>query len=403
VAIGPGDPERMKLFVLRLPLLLVSLGLVIGMFEIGLRLAGYEPIYEVYSKPSMMWQHDELLGWSHAPGSRGEYVGPRPWPIEYETPVDINSLGLRGAEIEPVPSGGLRILASGDSRMVALEVPYDRTFAAILGERLTKELGVPVQIVNAGVRGYGTDQSYLYYKERGRALQPDLVLFLHSNNDVTNNVSVHRMRRPFGKAVFRLDKVGELELMGAPVPEFSICSSIMIGPDFEIQRKDSTTQRLMCTLQLWLFDRSATFTMVTGRIQQNPDLLKRLYGAGAPKENPEAAMAEVKERSFGQELTAALLTRYARDARRDGADFMILGLKSALGDMADAAAEREGARVAYIDDAIKGVDPMSVRFVNDAHWNELGHERIASLLVEPVAEVLRARMAREAETATPDR
>jgi hypothetical protein len=46
---------------------------------------------------------------------------------------------------------------------------------------------------------------------------------------------------------------------------------------------------------------------------------------------------------------------------------------------------------------------MSVRFVNDAHWNELGHERIASLLVEPVAEVLRARMAREAETATPNR
>jgi hypothetical protein len=392
----------MKPFLLRCVLLLFSLGFAIGIFEIGLRLAGFEPIYAVYSKPSMMWQHDELLGWSHTPGSRGEYVGPRPWPIEFETPVQINSLGLRGPEVEPVPHGGLRILATGDSRMVGLEVPYDRTFAALLGERLNAELDVPVQIVNAGVRGYGTDQSYLYYRERGRALHPDLVLFLHSGNDVTNNVTVHRMRRPFGKAVFRLDNAGELELVGAPVPEFSICSSVLVAPNYEIVRQDSMLQRVMCSLQLWLFDRSATFTMVTGRIQQNPDLLKRLYGAGSPKEAPEAAKPKTKTRSFDRELTATLLTRFARDARQDGADFMILGTRGALGDMADEAMEKEEARVAHINDALTDVDPMSIRFVNDSHWNELGHERIANVLVAPIAEVMRERMVGAKEILTPD-
>ncbi len=38
-----------------------------------------------------MWQHDPLLGWSHEPNAEETFVGPRPWPIEFETPVSINS------------------------------------------------------------------------------------------------------------------------------------------------------------------------------------------------------------------------------------------------------------------------------------------------------------------------
>jgi len=47
----------MKFFLLRMLLVGSSLALVVGIFEIGLRLAGWEPIYPVYSKPSAMWAY----------------------------------------------------------------------------------------------------------------------------------------------------------------------------------------------------------------------------------------------------------------------------------------------------------------------------------------------------------
>ena len=61
----------MKRVLGRLGLVFASLLLTLGLFEIGLRLAGYEAIYEVYSKPSIFWIHDELLGWRHEPGASG--------------------------------------------------------------------------------------------------------------------------------------------------------------------------------------------------------------------------------------------------------------------------------------------------------------------------------------------
>ena len=83
---------------------------------------GYAAIYEVYSKPEILWQHDELLGWSHVPNSKEEYVGPRPWPIEFRSPVTINSAGMRGPELAPISSNDYRILNLGDSMVAGFEV-----------------------------------------------------------------------------------------------------------------------------------------------------------------------------------------------------------------------------------------------------------------------------------------
>ena len=211
---------------------LFVLTLLVG--EVGVRMIGYQPIYSVYSKPSIFWKHDPLLGWSHEPGSKGVYVGPRPWPVEFNASVEINSLGLRGPEIEPPPAGGRRVLFLGDSMLAAFEVEYERTFVALIGEQLTSTLGVPVQAVNAGVRGYGTDQSYLYFRERGHTLRPDAVVLVYSVNDARNNVTLHRMRRPFGKAAFKLLQDDSLELTGHPVPDYPLCSQYRLTGEFGI-------------------------------------------------------------------------------------------------------------------------------------------------------------------------
>ena len=61
-----------------------------GVFELGIRTLVYEPIYAVYSCPEIFWRKDDLLGWSHTPKATDVYVGPRPWPVEFEAPVRIN-------------------------------------------------------------------------------------------------------------------------------------------------------------------------------------------------------------------------------------------------------------------------------------------------------------------------
>jgi hypothetical protein len=159
--------KRLRGLVALLLLLLVSVAGTLGVFEVGLHLLGYQAIYETYSKPSLFWVRDPLLGWSHEPGAEGIFVGPRPWPIEYEAPVRINSLGLRGPEVEEREPGELRILFLGDSVVAGFEVPYEQTLTAVLEERLGRRLERPVRVINAAVRGYGTDQSYLYFRERG--------------------------------------------------------------------------------------------------------------------------------------------------------------------------------------------------------------------------------------------
>ena len=143
----------------KLALLAVTTMLCLVLVEVGFRLAGYQAIHAVYSKPELFWTHDELLGWVQQPGVRGEYVGPRPYPVEFRNTVRINSLGLRGPELSDVPAGGRRVLLLGDSQTAGFEVAEEHTYAALVEKQLTTDLGSPVQVVNAGVRGYGTDQA----------------------------------------------------------------------------------------------------------------------------------------------------------------------------------------------------------------------------------------------------
>lgn len=389
-------------------LALVSLVLASGAAELGLRLAGYEALYDVYSRPELFWREDALLGWSLEPGARGRYRGPRPFPVEFDSEVVINSLGLRGPELAARPPGGLRVVLLGDSFVAGFEVEQDQTFAAQLGLLLAGRLGRPVEVVNAAVRGYGTDQSLLWYREHGRALRPDLVVAVFSANDFEDNVTLHRVRRPFGKGAFALRPSGGLELVGVPVPAYPFCSAWVLDAKYEPARIDGALSRAACWGQAQLADRSALFTLLATTLARMPALVRALQGTG----EPEGALGGTLRggaspvRTAGLpgftaatatapagELTTVLLQELAREVRASGARFVLVMTpqNAQRVDLRALRADRIEPRSVALP---PGVGARQIRFRNDGHLNVLGHRLFAEGLAPQLERELRAAAAR---------
>ncbi len=130
---------------------------LLGLVEIGLRLAGVKR--EV--RPQILLRRidvditfpfmrpDRDLLWSLKPGFSGIFLGNR---------VSINSLGLRGPEVElPKPAGRTRIVCFGDSVTFGYGVADDESYPAVLAAAL-RARGVDADVIDAGVTGYTSHQ-----------------------------------------------------------------------------------------------------------------------------------------------------------------------------------------------------------------------------------------------------
>ncbi len=158
---------------------LVALGLFLGLVagEIGLRLlVPVEPVF-------VQW--DPVLGVRHRPNMKAR------WYRETRSPVRIqlNSLGFRGPETSSrKPPGTLRVLMLGDSYLEGMQVPLEQLVSRRLEERLGKILGARVEVLNAGVAGWGQAEQSLFLSREGWRYGPDLVIsFLYLGNDLKDN------------------------------------------------------------------------------------------------------------------------------------------------------------------------------------------------------------------------
>jgi len=66
------------------------------------------------------------------------------------------------------------LVVLGDSFAWGFGVEDEQMFTRIV----ERESDPPVELVNLGVSGYGTDQQYLLWLELGQRFQPDRVLIL---------------------------------------------------------------------------------------------------------------------------------------------------------------------------------------------------------------------------------
>ena len=159
-------------------LLLGSLLAGVGLLELGLRTfvpapaAGSAARFELDPDLIYRLQPRNEVSWSSA---------------EFTETSHTNALGMRGAaDIPPQRPGEIRILAVGDSFTYGHGVQDDETYPAVL-ERLLRERGHDVRVLNAGVPGYSTDQEYTYVLRDGLKLAPDLVLLGIHCSDVSDN------------------------------------------------------------------------------------------------------------------------------------------------------------------------------------------------------------------------
>ncbi|MBX7166103.1 MAG: SGNH/GDSL hydrolase family protein [Pirellulales bacterium] len=141
-----------------------------------------------------MWKYARLLkrpspvagmGHEHIPGGRARLMG---------VDVEINSQGLRGPELSVAkPPGVYRILALGDSITFGWGAAFDASYPAVLQGILNRSAATApadpaatvrrYEVINSGVGNYNTVQEVAYFRERGLALQPDLVMLGFFLND----------------------------------------------------------------------------------------------------------------------------------------------------------------------------------------------------------------------------
>jgi hypothetical protein len=191
----------MKRFAVPGLLILASIVVSIAVFEVALRLIGYQqPVW---------YQPDSRLGWRMRPGLTGWFTQ------EGRGFVRVNAEGMRDRDhVAGKPPGVYRIVVLGDSYSEALQVDREQAYWARLPAELAAcgfQKGKQIEVLNFGISGYGTAQEYLMLQSTAIRYQPDLVLLQFTNgNDVRNNSFAleAEKERPF----FMLGADGELRL-----------------------------------------------------------------------------------------------------------------------------------------------------------------------------------------------
>jgi lysophospholipase L1-like esterase len=161
--------------------ILASVGILFALvlLEVGVRW--------MHLVPDRFWEPDPVLGARLIPGEHGWWTQE---DREFVVPVQINHHGLRDVEREYAKAPGVfRVLILGDSFVEAMHVPLEATFPRVLEPLLSGNTnGVRIEVMGAGVSGYGTASELLYFQHEGKRYQPDLVvLAFYPGNDVKNN------------------------------------------------------------------------------------------------------------------------------------------------------------------------------------------------------------------------
>ena len=200
----------------RIIFLIVSIIIGLLSVEVLLRITEGKPEYEITAKEDLFWKADANLGWDKKPYSKGFYSNGyfRGYIINDKHGNRLNSDD--GTYIK----GYRDIFFIGDSIAVSLEVNNSQTIPAIIEKNL-RARGLKINVVNLGVRGYGTDQSVLKAILHAKFYNPVEIIYLYSGGDFSDNNILIRTYRKYGKGVYIKDNDNDFIAYNYPVPNYS--------------------------------------------------------------------------------------------------------------------------------------------------------------------------------------
>jgi lysophospholipase L1-like esterase len=190
-----GEPlTRTRVVLFRVVVPLLAIAFVLGLFEIALRLVGFDPLGRALEGRDYFLRASTRPGLDYelVPGIRGHAWG---------ADIAINSHGFRDRDY-PVekPRGVRRIAVIGDSIAFGNHMAASDTFPEQL-EALFAQRGRPVEVLNLAVPGYDTQNEVAFLEQTGLAFQPDLVVVGYCINDLGTqsvNIAVIRILERYG-------------------------------------------------------------------------------------------------------------------------------------------------------------------------------------------------------------
>jgi len=161
---------------------LLNILLGLGALVVGLAVA--ELAVRLFAPQPIGLSHQDRYGLAL------HYPGITHFLPQYRHEVSFNSVGMRDREHTfEKQAGTFRILLMGDSFMEALQVPADSMLATLMERDLTRATGRPVEVINAGVSGWGEGDQLRYLTRYAVAYHPDLVVVAMTlHNDISDNL-----------------------------------------------------------------------------------------------------------------------------------------------------------------------------------------------------------------------
>ena len=355
-------PQSKKIFP-KIILVIVSLIFTLFLAEVVLRYVYFGDFSIATKTPdSKFIDSDEQLGWSNIPNSEGYFTDKKEGFNGYVN-FDENGIRLNDNNFD---NEGDAILILGDSLTAGLEVDNNETYAAIL-ERLLFENGCANRVYNAGVRGYGTDQSLWNMERLLDIIKPKYVIYMFCDNDFQDNKTIKQSNREDGKPVFIFDEQ-KLTITNRPTKKLETNRYAFVTYDssgYEIYEGD-INESLRSTMEFIKNNFALYYPMnvLYQQLQISP-----------------MATIETKAAYPDMEILELIL----KTMKRDDIELFFTSYPY------------EGEDV-YIDNFIKISDRLGISYLNifpyfteqwenyhwmkDRHWNEKGHLKAATGLYE---------------------
>lgn len=169
----PSNPPVWRRILRGLTISTVTLGILAGLLEVGVRVFVPEEVFHVFANTYQ--SHDEpAIGFTLKPDFRGQAFG---------ADLRTNHLGFRGPDRpQAKPAGVRRIALIGDSHAFGYGVDYEQSLGRQLERRLNED-GVRCEVWNFAVSGYNTRQQLAVFRRYALPIEPDLVILVPCNND----------------------------------------------------------------------------------------------------------------------------------------------------------------------------------------------------------------------------